>query len=191
MDYLLESIGLKKSKAGPLGLLAEFSDPDELLHAAQALRDRGYRKFDCHTPYPVHGLDDAMGLPGSKLGIIVFACGCVGLLAGIGLEGWTSSIAYPLVISNKPFFSLPAFIPVAFETTILFSALGAVFGMFAINQLPRFHHPVFYSDYFTKASDNGFFVSIEATDPLFDPQTAKTLLESLGGTNLELLEKND
>jgi hypothetical protein len=136
-------------------------------------------------------MDDAMGLPPSKLGWIVMLCGTTGLTVALTLQWWINVVAYPIVFSGKPFLSLPAFIPVCFELTILFSAFGAVLGMLGLNQLPRFHHPVFYSAHFGKSSDDGFFLSVEAEDPLFDAAKTSALLKSLGSTHVELLTAND
>ena len=174
-----------------MGVLARFNSPGDLMHAAEKVRDAGYRKFDCHSPFPIHGMDAAMGLGPSKLGWVVAFCGLCGCLTGLFMQWWINVEAYSLNISNKPIFALQAFIPVTFELTILFSAFGAVFGMFAFNLLPRAHHPVFYSDQIHAAGDDGFFVSIEAEDPLFDDKQTASFLEDIHGTNVELLVEND
>ncbi len=191
MDYLLESIGLKKPHAGAKGVLAEFDGPGPLLAAARKLHERGFTRYDSHSPFPIHGMDDAMALPPSRLGWVVFLAACLGGGGGLLLEWFVSAVDYPVIISGKPFFSLPAFIPVAFELTILGAAFGAVFGMFAFNQLPRFHHPVFYSDRFGKITDDGFFISIESSDPLFSVTNTPEYLNSIGGKNIELLHPDD
>lgn len=171
-----------------LGMLAEFANPAELVKAAQAVHDHGYQKFDCHSPFPIHGMDEAMGLKQSPLGYIVFFMGLLGLLGGIALTWFVAVADYPLVISGKPFFSFQAFIPVYFELTVLLSAFGAVFGMFHLNRMPQFFHNLFYSDRFEKVTDDGFFVSLEADDPKFDADKAKRLFESLGASSIELIE---
>lgn len=168
-------------------MIAEFEGPQDLLHAAEQVRDNGFTRFDCHSPFPIHGMDEAMGEKRSPLGWIV---GIMGLMGGGGallLQWWTSAVDYPLVISGKPFFSLPAFIPVTFELTILLAAFGAVFGMFALNKMPQLFHPVFFSDRFTKVTDDGFFVSIEKEDPQFDPEKNRQFFESIGATYTEVL----
>src|SRR5687768_110553 len=106
------------------GLLAEFPDTAALLHAAEKLRDAGYKKFDCHSPFPIHGMDKAMGLKQSPLGWIVLVCGATGLISALGLQWWASAVAYPLIISGKPLFSHQAFVPITFEVTVLLSAFG-------------------------------------------------------------------
>lgn len=171
-----------------LGILAEFADPHALIKAAEAVRDAGFKAFECHSPFPVHGMDQAMGLKRSKLGFIVALFAFLGAATGLGLQGWASTSAYPLVISGKPLFSWQAYIIVTFAMFVLFGAISAVFGMLSLNKLPRFHHAVFYSDHFKKASDDGFFVSIEASDAKFNVTQTKAFLESIGGSHVEVLE---
>jgi hypothetical protein len=151
------------------------------------VRDAGYTRWDAHTPFPVHGLDRAMGLPASRLPWISLVLALGGAATGIGLQGWVSTIAYPLVISGKPFFSWPAFVPVTFELAVLGGAAGAVFGMFALNQLPTLYHPLFNSARFERASDDGFFISIESWDPKFDRERTVELLRRSGATHVELV----
>ena len=116
-------------------LVAEFATPAEIVEAAGKMTDAGYRSFEALTPFPVHGLDKAMHIPVSKLGWLVFPIGVGGTLTGLGLTWWSAAEAYPLVIGGKPFFSFPAFVPVLFALTILFSAFATVIGMFALNGL--------------------------------------------------------
>ena len=170
------------------GLLAEFATPGELFHACEKVRDAGFTRWDAHTPFPVHGLDRAMGLRRSPLPWIALVMGLTGVGAGFALQWWVHTKAYPLVISGKPFFAWPAFVPVTFELGILFAALGAVFGMFALNRLPMHHHPLFQSKVFERVSDDAFFISIESWDPRFDPTATGKLLESLGARSVELVE---
>jgi len=172
------------------GMLAEFENPAQLIQAAEKLRDSTYKKFDCHSPFPIHGMDKAMGEKRSYLGWIVGAVAFIGFTAGFGLEWWTSAVDYPLVISGKPFFSYQAYGPVAFAMMVLLSALTALLGMLIINKLPRYHHPVFHSDRFARVSDDAFFVSIEASDPEFDEQKTAEFLKSIGGSNIELLKES-
>lgn len=170
-----------------LGILAEFDGPGALVRAAEATRDAGYQQFDCHSPYPIHGMDSAMGLKHSILGFVVGACGFLGASGAMLLQWWTSAIDYPLVISGKPLFSLPAFIPVTFELTILLSAFGAVFGMLHLNRLPRLFHAVFYADRFAAATDDGFFLSVEAKDANFDAEKTANFFRELGAKSVELI----
>jgi len=136
-------------------------------------------------------MDRAMGLKRSKLGFVVGIMGLLGGSGGLLMQWWMSAVDYPLIISGKPFFSLPAFIPVVFELTVLLASFGAVFGMWHFNRLPRLHHPVFYSERFSKATDDGFFVAVEASDPQFDAQKNEELFKSLGAVHIELLQEDE
>jgi hypothetical protein len=170
------------------GLLAEFATPSDLYHACERVRDAGFTRWDAHTPFPVHGLEQAMGLRRSALPWIVLVAGLTGAAFGFGLQWWVHAVAYPLVISGKPYFSWPAFIPVTFELGVLFAAFGAVLGMLGLNRLPMLYHPLFRSKAFENATDDAFFISIESWDPRFDPAGTRQLLESLGARNVELVE---
>ncbi len=161
------------------GVMAEFKTPGELIHAAEKVRDSGYKKTDAFTPFPVEGLDDALGSKFNPLGWMVLAGGLTGMCVGIGMQWFASSVHYPISVGGKPYFSWPAFIPVTFELTILFSALTAVLGMIVLNGLPTFYHPVFHVPEFEKASSHGFFLVIEAKDARFDAAQAKQLLSTL------------
>ncbi len=172
----------------PAVILAQFDSANDLYHAAEKLRDDGYKEFDCHSPFPIHGMDEAMGLKRSPLGYIVFVIGSMGLIGILTLMWWTSSVDYPLVISGKPFFSYPAFVPITFALTVLTSAIGATLSMLAINQLPRLVHPLFNSDRFAKFSDDGFFVSVESNDKKYDEARTSEFLKSIGGKHIEILK---
>lgn len=169
----------------PLLILAEFENPAQLLHAAEKLKDAGYTNFDCHSPFPIHGMDDAMGMKRSPLGWIVGAVAFFALFSGFALEWWTSTIDYPLVISGKPFFSYQAYGPVAFAVMVLSSAFTALFGMMALNKLPMWYHKLFDSTKTAKISNDGFIVSIDTSDPNFDQNKTQSFLKDIGGKNLE------
>lgn len=167
------------------GLLVEFETVDDLLRAAETVRDAGYEKWDAHTPFPVHGLDRAMGLKPTRLPLIVFGGGLTGTITGILLQWWTNAVDYPYIIGGKPLFSLPANIPVAFELTILLAAFGAFFGMLMFNGLPMLYHALFTSRRFARATSDRFFIFIEAADPRFDEDTTREMLESLAEGQVE------
>lgn len=175
-------------KGPTYGILAEFATPADLYHACERVRDAGFTRWDAHTPFPVHGLEGAMGLPRSPLPWIVLGMGLTGAAVGFALQWWVHVSAYPLVISGKPFFAWPAMIPITFELGVLFAALGAVFGMLGLNRLPMHHHPLFRSKVFERVTDDAFFISIESWDPRFDPTATGKLLESLGARRVELVE---
>lgn len=170
------------------GLLAEFADAPPLLAAADRVREEGYRRWDCFTPYPVHGLDRAMGLRDTRLPWVVLLGGIAGAGSAILMQWWMNAIDYPFVIGGKPLFSLPAQIPIAFELTVLFSAIACVLALFAFNGLPRFHHPAFRSRHFRRVTSDRFFLLIEASDPRFDPVRTADLLQALGAAHVEWLE---
>ena len=170
------------------GILAEFATPADLYHACERVRDAGFTRWDAHSPFPIHGLEGAMGLRRSPLPWIVLGMGLMGAALAFGLQWWVHAAAYPLVISGKPYFAWPAYVPITFEVAVLFGALGAVFGMLGLNQLPMHYHPLFRSRVFERVSDDAFFISIESWDPRFDPSATRTLLESLGARSVELLE---
>ncbi len=174
-------------------LLAEFDTPADCLHAAEKLRDAGYTQFDAHSPFPIHGMDAAMGLSDSKLGFLVFPAGLTGTTLGFVMMHWMNNIDYPIIIGGKPASvgSLPSMIPIMFELTILLSALATVLGMFALNRLPRHHHPLFNSERFASFSNDKFFISVESTDPKWNEERTKALLESLHPTGIELVHDDE
>ena len=169
------------------GMLAEYGSASAIYHACEKVRDAGYTRWDAHTPFPVHGLDGAMGLSRSKLPWLVLVCGLSGAAFAFGLQWWTSAVAQPVVIAAKPIFSWQAFVPVTFELGVLFAAFAAVFGMLAINGLPRLHHSVFHSERFQRASDDRFFISIESVDPNYDETKTRALLEEAGAEHVEII----
>jgi len=168
------------------GLIVEFDGPEALLRAARGLHDAGYRNFECHSPFPIHGIDQALGEKRSKIGYIAGVMALVGGTAAITLQGWTSAINYPLVISGKPFFSYQAFFPITFAIAVLFAAAGSLIAMIGLINM-RLHHPLFNSENFKRVSDDAFFISIKAADPRYDREKTTSLLAELGGTNIEIL----
>ena len=172
----------------PWGLLAEFDSAYGVYHAAEKVRDAGFQKWDTHTPFCVHGMDDAMGLGPSKLPWVSLVMGLTGLAAAVALQTWVSTTEYPMVISGKPLNSLPAFVPLMFEITVLFAAIGTVFGMFFLNGLPMLHHPLFSSERFERVTDDKFFISIESTDSKFDSAKTADFLREIGAKHVEVIE---
>jgi hypothetical protein len=183
------------SKRGrvPTLLLAEFHSARDVLHAAERVRDAGYGQWDAHTPFPVHGMDRAMGLKDSKVGWIVITFALVGLTGAFTMMHWMNGVDYPLIVGDKPGGapgSLPAMVPILFELTVLLSAFGAVLGMLHLNRLPRHNHPIFESERFRMASDDRFFISIDAEDPKFDVDRTRTLLEGVHAKHVEVIEED-
>jgi hypothetical protein len=167
------------------GLLAQFETAAELTRACERVRDAGFSRWDAHSPFPVHGLDRAMGLKRSRLPFIVLFMGLLGGGSALLLQWWIHAVDYPLVISGKPLFSWPAFVPVMFEVMVLFAALGAVLGMLHLNRLPQHYHSLFRSKRFERVTDDAFFISIEAVDAKYDAEKTTAFLADLGATHVE------
>lgn len=168
--------------------MAEFEQPEDLLDAAKKTREAGYRKIDTYSPLAIHGLAEALELPRTKLPYLVFLGGLLGAITGYGLCYWVSVIDYPLNIGGRPLHSGPAFIPVTFELTILFAAFAAFFGMIIANGLPMPYHPAFNVPNFARASQDRFFLCIEAEDPKFDSAETRRFLESLNPHEVSQVE---
>ncbi len=178
-------------RADHFGLLAEYNTPGELYRACEKVRDAGYSVWDAHCPFPVHNLHKAMGLKPSVIPRIVFAGAMMGAGGGLLMQWWMSSEGgYPLIIAGKPLFSWPAFIPVTFALGILGGVFGSVFGMFALNQLPMYHHPLFGSKRFESVTDDKFFISIVADDPKYDREKTMQLLKETESSSVEFVENN-
>lgn len=174
------------NKASKL-LLAEFESPATLLGAARKLRDAGYSRFDCHSPFPIHGMDSAMGVKRSPLSLFVGSFAIVALGGALYMQYWMSAVNYPLVLSGKPFNSFQAFTPVVFALTVLTAAMVSFIGALAFSKLPRYNHSAFSSANFERFADCGFFVSIESTDPKYDENETRAFIQSAGGKNIEVL----
>ena len=183
----MSSAATKHHEAAAVLVLAEFANPHDVLHAAEVIRGAGYTRFDVHSPFPIHGIEKAMGLRDSRLGWFVFAFAMVGLLGALMMMLWMGAVDYPLVIGGKPPGAIPPMVPIAFELTILFSAFGTIVGMLHLNRLPRHHHPIFESERFAAVSDDKFFVSVGADDPKFDVDSVRTLLEAAHSTHFEIV----
>lgn len=170
------------------GLMAEFDTPEEVVHAAEAASKKGYRHMDAYTPIPIEELTDALSVRHTRLSLFVLLCAVAGGLAGFGMQYFSSVIDYPLNVGGKPLNSWPQFIPITFEMTILFAAVGAVFGMLLRNGLPEPVHPVFNVDRFELASRDKFFLCIEATDPLFNRNETESFLKSLRPAHVSVVD---
>ncbi len=169
----------KKSAPEIYGLLAEFADPDALLEAARRAREAGFRALDAYSPFPIHGLDEAVGMRRTNLPFLSLACGLIGACGGFLLQYWVSAIAYPLNVGGRPFFSWPSFIPITFESGVLLASFGTAIGMLIANGLPQPYHPLFNVEEFARASQDGFFLCIESADPQFDPEKTRQFLQGL------------
>ncbi len=173
----------------PFGLVASFNTAPAIYHAASKVRDAGFKNWDVFTPFPVHGLDHAMGMKRSTLPRMTFMGGLLGILTGCFTTWYMNGFDYQLIVGGKPYWS-PIFpFPVHYELLILFAAFGTFFGMFIYNKLPRHHHPIFDHPRFASAMDDSFLVLIEARDPNFDLESTHKLLSSLGGQDIILIEE--
>jgi len=173
------------------GYLAEFESVPAIYEAAKQVRDAGFSRWDVHSSFPIHGMDEAMGLKKSILSWLVFFGGATGGCFALFLAGFTQITLYPTIVQGKPanLFTIPAFFPIIFELTILLSAFTVIFGILALNQLPRLNHPLFNSKNFARFSDDAFFLVIEARDPLFSKEKTQEFLQSLGAIEIELVEE--
>jgi hypothetical protein len=179
------SHGFESETSGRLyGLMAEFDSPSTLVNATHRAYERGHRKMDAYAPFPIEELAEALGAHHSRLPLMVLIGGIFGCFAGFGLQYWVNVVEYPLNVAGRPFNSWPMFIPVTFEMTILFAALTAVFGMFALCGLPTPYHPVFNNPRFSAASKDRYFLCIEAEDGEFDRDETRNFLASLGPTEV-------
>lgn len=166
------------------GVVAEFLDPNALMEAARLSREHGYKHMDCYTPFPVHGLSEAMGFKEFIVPIMIFCGGVVGACAGLGLQYYTSVIDYPWNVGGRPMFSWQSFIPVTYECTILLAGLTAVFGTLALCGFPKPYHPIFSAEGFERASQDRFFICLEARNKDFDAEKAYQFLKSTGAINV-------
>ncbi|MGH8017163.1 MAG: DUF3341 domain-containing protein [Opitutaceae bacterium] len=170
------------------GLIARFETPGAVMHAAEMVRDSGYAKWDVITPFPIHGLDAAMGVARSKVPRYSLAGGIIGFTCGMLMIWWMNAYDYSLVVGGKPMFSPMYAFPISYELTILLSSFATLFGMLIVNRLPMFYHPVMKSEHTSRATDDTFFIVLESRDPKFSRDGARRLLESAGGLEINELE---
>jgi hypothetical protein len=175
--------------AGPWGYLAEFDSVEALIAATEKVRDAGFVRFDAFAPFPVHGLDEAMGLRTSRIPLLVLLGGIAGGSAALLMQWWMNAYDYPYIISGKPLFGLPVAIPITFELTVLFAAVAGFLGVWAGNRLPELYHPLFSDPRFhARATTDRFYVAVQADDPRFDPIGTRQFLEAAGALRVETVE---
>jgi hypothetical protein len=170
-------------------IMAEFETPAAILQAAQKVHDAGFHNWDVFTPFPIHGMDRAMGIKNSKVGWFSFIGGCTGYLTGMLMIWFMNAVDYRIVIGGKPMFSPFYSFPPSYELTILFGSFGALLGMLFLNRLPRLHHPLLKNRRFALATHDRFFVVIETSDEKFSDYETRRLLESLGSRHIEWVEE--
>ncbi|HLG50293.1 MAG TPA: DUF3341 domain-containing protein [Chloroflexota bacterium] len=161
------------------GIMAEFDEPADLVRAASAAYAAGYRRMDAYSPFPIEGLADAIGMHRSWIPTIVLICGILGGLTGYLFQVLAMGVWYPINVGGRPYNSIPSFVPVTFELTILFGVLSAVISLIILNRLPEPYHPVFNVERFARATTDRFFLVIEATDPRFNPAETAQFLRTL------------
>ncbi|HYE01878.1 MAG TPA: DUF3341 domain-containing protein [Phycisphaerales bacterium] len=171
------------------GMMAEYATPADFYHACEAVRNAGYTRWDSFSPFPVHGIDVAMGLRPTRLPLVVATLGFTGAGLGYLMQLWMTQVDYPLVVQGKPYEAWEPRVPITFELGILFTAFTCLIGMLAMNALPRLYHPLMKKERFLRVSDDRFVICVEAADPKFDPAQTRRLLESAHGTNVDLVEE--
>jgi hypothetical protein len=171
------------------GMMAEFAGPADIYHAAEKVRDGGYRNWDVYSPFAIHGMDEAMGIKMTKLPLLVATIGLS--MAGLGFifQWWVTAVTFPLVVQGKPYAAWEPFTPVTFEIGVLFTAFASLLGMLAFNALPRWHHPLLKKQRFLRVSNDRFIICVEAKDEKFDPVKTRKLFESAGATAVDLVEE--
>ncbi len=171
------------------GIVAEYATPADLYRAAEMVRDAGYTRWDAYSPFPVHGLDEAMGIKRTRLPMLIAVVGLTGASLGFLMQYWMSAVDYVQVVHGKDPTSWEAYIPITFELGILSAAFTAILGMLAFNKLPMWNNPLLRKDRFLRVSDDRFMICIEAADERFDQEKTRHLLEAAGGTNVDLVEE--
>lgn len=185
-----ETIGESNTAVSVFGILAQYETTADLKKAAAKVRDAGFTRWDSFSPFPVHGIDPAMGIKPTVLPWLVLCAGLTGGTSALLLQWWTNAFDYKWVVSGKPFWSVAANIPITFELTVLFSALTTFFGMLLLNGLPRPYHPLDLKKRFARATDDKFFIFVEAADAKFDGTETRQLLEGTGASAVEDVEED-
>jgi hypothetical protein len=170
------------------GIIAEFETAADVLHAAEKVREAGFHRWDVFTPFPVHGMDSAMGLRNSRVGWFSFIGGVTGYTLGMLMIWYMNTYDYPILVGGKPIFSPFSAFPPSYELTILFGAFGAVIGMLFMNRLPKLYHPLLKNKRFALVTHDRFFVVIETSDPKYSETETRKLLEQAGSKYIELVE---
>jgi len=173
------------------GVCAEFESADDLIHAAAKAREAGFTEMDAYSPFPIHGLDEAMGFRDTRVPYMILGGGIVGALVGLGLQSYVNMVDYPLNVGNRPLFSWPSFIPVTYECTILLASLTAVFGTLALCGFPKPYHPIFNMKNFARASQDGFFLCLEKRNKDFDAEAAERFLQGLNPKHVERVMQDE
>ena len=189
-EELLEKDALTKAGVeGNYGLMAQFDSPSAIIAAARRTYEVGYRRINAYSPFPIEGLSEAIGYHRDYVALCTLICGILGALGGFSLQYWTAAIAYPLNVGGRPLLSLPAFIPVTFECTVLLASFGAFIGNLLMSRLPQPYHPTFNAPNFARASQDRFFLCVKSDDPKYNGAETRAFLESLGAIEVSNVEK--
>ncbi|MFG0283680.1 MAG: DUF3341 domain-containing protein [Phycisphaerales bacterium JB039] len=170
------------------GVMAEFHTTPEVFAAAEQVRDAGFSKWDVYAPFPIHDIDEAMGMKRTPLPLIVAIGGFTGVGLAVLMQWWMTAVDYPLVVQGKNYRDWEPWVPIMFELGVLLASFSSLLGMMALNGLPRFSHPLLAKKSFLRVTDDRFVIAIEATDPKFDPEACRDLLRSCGAKSVELVE---
>jgi len=170
------------------GVMAQFETTVDAFHAAEKMRDAGFKHWDLHAPFPIHGIEEAMGMKRTLLPFVVLGAAFTGIATAVGMQWWISAMDYPLVVQGKPYGAWEPFTMIIFELGVLFSAFASLLGMMALNGLPRWHHPLLCKGRFLDSTDDKFFVVVEARDPSFNPEQTSRFLREIGASAVELVE---
>ena len=179
----------KAGGEGNYGLMAEFDSPSAIVAAARRTYEAGYRRINAYSPFPIEELSEAIGFHRDYVALCTLICGILGALGGFMLQYWTAAIDYPLNVGGRPLLSLPAFIPITFESTVLLAAFGAFIGNLLMNRLPQPYHPTFNVPAFTRASQDRFFLCVKSDDPMYNEARTRAFFEGLGAIEVSNVEK--
>lgn len=178
------------AKKRAFGLLAEFDRPDGLVDGARRARKAGFSRIDAYSPFPIEGLAEEIGFKDRRVAWLTLIGGIVGAAVGYGMQVYANQ-AFPIDIGNRPLVAPPAFMLITFELMVLFAVGFSIFGMLALNHLPRLNHPLFDTPSFHLASANKFFLVIFSDDPRFDQARTRTFLRSLQPVQIDLVERTE
>jgi hypothetical protein len=188
-EELTQQAGIAKKEEEIYGLIAEFDSPTAVVMAARRTHVAGYRRINAYSPFPIEELSEAIGYHRDYVALCVLVCGILGAVGGFALQYWTGAFAYPINVGGRPLLSIPAFIPITFECTILLASFGAFLGNLMMSRLPQPYHPVFNVPSFSRASQDRFFVCVKADDPKFNLAETRAFLASLGAKEVSDVEK--
>jgi ActD protein len=188
-ELIREGALAKAGGEGNYGLIAQFDSPSAIVAAARHTYAAGYRRINAYSPFPIEELSEAIGYHRDYVALCTLICGILGALGGFTLQYWTAAFDYPLNVGGRPLLSLPAFIPITFECTVLLAAFGAFIGSLLMNRLPQPYHPTFNVPAFNRASQDRFFLCVRSDDPKYNDARTRAFLEGLGAIEVSNVEK--